>query len=66
MWFPLARRILAHAGVSGVSDAQLAAVITPCNGSARQITDAVADLALRVCRADAIAQNPSALTASVV
>ena len=49
-WLPLARRMLAHAGVSGVSDAQLAAVITPCNGSARQITDAVAELALAVRR----------------
>jgi len=49
-WLPLARRILAHAGVSGVSDAQLAAVITPCAGSARQITDAVAELALAVRR----------------
>lgn len=50
-WLPLARRILAHAGVSGVSDAQLAAVIRPCSGSARQITDAVAELALAVRRA---------------
>ena len=66
MWFPLARRILAHAKVTGVTDAQLLAVISPCNGSARQITDAVADLALRVCRADSLAQNPSAITASVV
>ena len=50
-WLPLARRILAHAGVSGVSDAQLAAVITPCDGSARQIADAVAELALAARRA---------------
>ena len=57
MWLPLARRILAHAKVTGVTDTQLLAVITPCNGSARQITDAVADLALRVCRADALAQT---------
>ena len=47
---PLARRILAHAGVGGVSDAQLAAVITPCAGSAWQFTDAVAELALAVRR----------------
>jgi hypothetical protein len=66
MWFPLARRILAHAKVTGVTDAQLGAVITPCNGSARQITDALADLAMRVCRANALAQNPSALTTGVV
>ena len=50
-WLPLVRRMLAHAGVSGVSDAQLAAVITPCNGSARQIKSAVITLALRVRRA---------------
>jgi replication-associated recombination protein RarA len=49
-WLPLARRMLAHAGVGGVSDAQLAAVIQPCAGSARQITDAVAELALAVRR----------------
>ena len=49
-WLPLARRILAHAGVSGVSDAQLAAVIQPCAGSARQIKSAVITLALRVRR----------------
>ena len=50
-WLPLARRMLAHAGVGGVSDAQLAAVITPCAGSARQIKSAVITLALRVRRA---------------
>jgi DNA polymerase III delta prime subunit len=49
-WLPLARHILAHAGVSGLSDAQLAAVITPSNGDARQIADAVAELALAVRR----------------
>jgi replication-associated recombination protein RarA len=66
MWLPLARRILAHVKVTGVTDAQLLAVITPCNGSARQITDAVADLALRVCRADALTQNIIARAARVV
>ena len=50
-WLPLARRMLAHAGVGGVCDAQLAAVITPCAGSARQIKSAVITLALRVRRA---------------
>ena len=49
-WFPLARRILNHAGVSGVSDQQLDAIIAPCNGSARQITDAVVDLTLQALR----------------
>ena len=50
-WLPLARRILAHAAVAGITDAQLTAVIQPCNGSARQITDAVVQLALQVRRA---------------
>jgi DNA polymerase III delta prime subunit len=45
-WFPFARKILAHAGVSGVTDQQLDAVITPCNGSARQITQAVVEIAI--------------------
>ena len=54
-WLPLARRILAHAGVGGVTDAQLESVIQPCNGSARQITDAVVALALKVRRANAAA-----------
>lgn len=52
-WLPLARRILTHAGVGGVTDTQLTAVIQPCNGSARQITDAVVALALKVRRANA-------------
>ena len=63
-WFGLARRILAHAGVEGIEDEQLAAVIAPCNGSARQITDAMVDLALRVRRANH--QANKALTESVV
>lgn len=49
-WLPLARRILANAGVGGVTDAQLVAVINPCNGSARQIVDAIVDLVLKVIR----------------
>jgi DNA polymerase III delta prime subunit len=52
-WFPLARRILSHAGVSGITDQQLSAIIEPCNGSARQITDAVVDLAFQAHRNNA-------------
>jgi len=37
-------------GVSGVSDVQMAAVVTPGAGSAWQITDAVAEQALAVRR----------------
>jgi len=36
--------------VSDVCDAQLAAAIEPCAGNARQITDALAELALAVRR----------------
>lgn len=52
-WRPLARRILAHASVKGITDAQLDAIIEPCNGSARQITDAIVELALAVHRCQA-------------
>jgi replication-associated recombination protein RarA len=50
-WIPLANRILSHAGVSGITDEQLISIIEPCNGSARQITDIITDLALNVHRA---------------
>ena len=43
--------MLAYAGVAGISDEQLVAVIEPCDGSARKITDAIIDIALRVRRA---------------
>jgi hypothetical protein len=39
--------------VSGVTNAQLDAIIEPCNGSARQITDAIIELALDVHRSQA-------------
>ena len=63
-WFPLARRILAHAGVGGITDAQLVEVIATCNGSARNITDAIVDLALRVTRVNK--QVKKAIATSVV
>lgn len=50
-WLPLARRILAHAGICGISDAQLVAVIELCDGSARKITDAIIDIAIGARRA---------------
>lgn len=49
-WLPLARRILGHAGVTGIPDAQLEAVIKPCNGSAREIVTAVIGVANRARR----------------
>jgi DNA polymerase III delta prime subunit len=52
-WLPLARKILARSGVGGVSDSQLEAVIAPCNGSARNIVDAIVGLALKAHRQQA-------------
>lgn len=58
-WLPLAGRILAHAGVNGITDQQLEAVIKPCNGSARQITDAIVELALKVLNTQALPCLPT-------
>ena len=49
-WLPLAHRILKHAGISGISDQLLEAVIAQCNGSARQIVSAIVDVALKARR----------------
>lgn len=45
-WLPLSRRILSDAGMSGISDEQLLAVIETGKGSAREITDALVELIL--------------------
>ncbi len=45
-WLPLARRIMADAGLHGISDKQLLAVIQTGKGSARDITDALIDVVL--------------------
>jgi DNA polymerase III gamma/tau subunit len=45
-WMPLARRIMADAGLNGISDQQLLAVIQTGKGSARDITDALIDVVL--------------------
>ena len=45
-WLPLARRIMADAGLNGISDQQLLAVIQTGKGSARDITDALIDVVL--------------------
>lgn len=47
-WLPLARRILNDAGMSGISDEQLLAVIDTGKGSARDITDALVELVLTI------------------
>jgi replication-associated recombination protein RarA len=49
-WLPLAHRVLKHAGISGISDQLLEAVIAQCNGSARQIVSAIVDVALKARR----------------
>ena len=38
-WLPFARRVLAGAGIVGVSDASLIKVIAPCRGSVRDILE---------------------------
>ena len=47
-WLPLARRILSDAGVFGISDEQLLAVIDTGQGSARDIRNATVELVLKV------------------
>jgi replication-associated recombination protein RarA len=49
-WLPLARRILAVAGITSIPDQQLDDLIAPCNGSARQIVSAIVDVALKARR----------------
>ena len=45
-WLPLAHRIMADAGLSGISDEQLVAVIQTAKGTARGIADALIDVVL--------------------
>lgn len=45
-WLPLAHLIMADAGLHGISDQQLLAVIQTGKGSARDITDALIDVVL--------------------
>lgn len=47
-WLPVCRRILADAGINGISDQTLINVINTCNGSARNILDAVISIILNV------------------
>jgi DNA polymerase III delta prime subunit len=63
-WLPFARRMLVHAGVSGVTDEQLIPVIDACNGSARQIVDAIVTLALKVRRATAAPKRTAVAVAA--
>jgi hypothetical protein len=52
-WLPICRRILADAGVGGVSDQALIDVIASGNGSARNILDGVISIVLKVGRLSA-------------
>lgn len=45
-WLPLARRILAEAGVAGITDADLINIIAAQDGDARNILEAIKGLAL--------------------
>jgi DNA polymerase III gamma/tau subunit len=47
-WLPLAHRIMTDAGLNGISDQQLLAVILTGKGSARDITDALINVVLTV------------------
>ena len=49
-WLPLARRMLADAGIDAISDQHILNIINPCNGSARQIVDALTIMILTVQR----------------
>jgi hypothetical protein len=50
---PICRRILADAGITGVSDQALIDVIASGNGSARNILDGVISIVLKVRRLSA-------------
>jgi DNA polymerase III delta prime subunit len=60
-WLPFAKRIISDAGIIGITDAALLNVISKCNGSARQILDAIIDLGIQVQR-----QNLQAVATSTV
>jgi DNA polymerase III gamma/tau subunit len=45
-WLPLAHRMIADAGISGITDQQLLSVIATSKGSARNITDALMSVVL--------------------
>lgn len=47
-WLPLAKKILADNNVRPVSDELLINIIQPCKGSARQITNAIIELAMEI------------------
>jgi len=49
-WLPLAHRMLNHAGVIGIKDSDLIEVIKTGEGSAREITTAIAQVANKVRR----------------
>jgi len=67
-WLPLARRIVTDAGLNGITDQQLLAVIQTGKGSARDITDALIDVVLQALASQATvtqplpAQNPTGPT----
>jgi DNA polymerase III gamma/tau subunit len=60
-WLPLAQRIMRDAGISGITDQQLVAVIATGQGSARDILDALVSVVL-----DAHAQQGAAVSHGVV
>lgn len=59
-WLPLAHRMLADFGITTISDQALLKVIDPCNGSARQIVDALTTLIITIQRNGTPSNLPSA------
>jgi replication-associated recombination protein RarA len=52
-WLPLTHRMLADAGINGVTDATLKKIIETCNGSARDILNEITELISKVRRKQA-------------
>lgn len=58
-WLPLARRMLADAGLASIPDHAILSVIDGCNGSARRIICAVSDVILQAKRNNKGTGNPT-------
>jgi DNA polymerase III gamma/tau subunit len=59
-WLPLARRMLNDAKITNVTDAQIVAIVQPCNGSARDILNAIVKLILET-RRNRVAANANVI-----
>jgi hypothetical protein len=59
-WLPLAHQMLADAGITTIPNQHILDVIDPCNGSARQIVDALTTLIITIQRTGNASNLPSA------